>query len=56
MRLLRKYFNEYHHLEQRMLEIEQMDKNSLSLDSQISMLDEYTNIWNRIGELNKLRY
>ena len=56
MKLLRKYFDEYHNLEQRLLEIEHMDKENLSLDSQIDMLDEYTNVWNRIGEINKLRY
>ena len=56
MKLLRKYFDEYHNLEQRLLEIEHMDKEGMSLDTQIATLDEYTNVWNRINTLNKLRY
>lgn len=49
-------FNEHVRLEQRMLEIEQMDKDGLSLDEQFDLIEEYNKLWARITELNKKLY
>lgn len=51
-----KLFNEHVRLEQRMLEIEQMDKDNLPLDDQFALIEEYNRLWERINELNKKLY
>ena len=36
--------------EQRMLEIEQMDKTGISLDEQFALIEEYNNLWDRMNK------
>ena len=40
-------------IEQRMLEIEQMDKDNLSLDDQFKILEEYNSLWDKASKLNQ---
>ena len=37
-------------IEQRMLEIEQMDKNGLSLDDQFALIEEYNGLWDKMNK------
>ena len=36
--------------EQRMLEIEQMDKTGITLDEQFALIEEYNNLWDRMNK------
>ena len=36
--------------EQRMLEIEQMDKTGISLDEQFALIEEYNNLWDKMNK------
>ncbi len=40
-------------IEQRMLEIEHMDKDDMSLDDQFKILDEYNKLWDKASKLNQ---
>ena len=37
-------------IEQRMLEIEQMDKKGLSLDDQFKLIEEYNKLWDKMNK------
>ena len=36
--------------EQRMLEIEQMDKTGITLDEQFALIEEYNNLWDKMNK------
>ena len=36
--------------EQRMLEIEQMDKNGMSLNEQFALIEEYNGLWDKMNK------
>ena len=40
-------------VEQRIREIEKMDKSGLSLDDQEKLINEYTELWNKANSLRK---